>query len=89
MYLAICFDGRPVWSVGFLALIPAWLLPEFARLRKDVSPLRIRFAVLRCIMGVTVTTGSFMLFGGGYLAGGIVLALLYPGKWFGRWFYAT
>jgi len=85
----VIFEERAIWQSMALLLIPVWLLPEFLKLMRDVSAVRIRFAVLRCIMGITVITGSFTLFAGGLWQGSLILALLYPGKWFGRWFYAT
>ena len=77
------------WHVAFGLLGPLWLLPNLFKFRGTIGAGQIRGAVMRGIMGIAVVNAAFAASVGQYAIALIIVGLLVPGRFVGRWFYAT
>ena len=77
------------WHLVFGFLGPLWLLPNLIRFRGTIGAGQIRGAVMRGIMGIAVVNAAFAASVGQYILALIIVGLLVPGRFVGRWFYAT
>ena len=77
------------WSAALGVIGALWMARSLGRLRGELDEMRVRGLVLRGIKGVAFLNASILFVFGHYLLGGIVLALLVPGRYVAKTFYAT
>ncbi|MEE2757004.1 MAG: UbiA family prenyltransferase [Myxococcota bacterium] len=66
-----------------------WLAPNLRYLGRQMEARDVRDCVMRGIMGIAVLNAAVLFTVGSPLLGLLVFCLIFPGKWVGRWFYAT
>ena len=88
--LWLALGDIPYESMGLLSFVLAgWLAVKGGPLTMGGSPSAIQGLVMRGIRGVAVLNGILAAMMGGWVEALIVVGLLVPGYYFGRWFYST
>lgn len=83
-----CWMPAPWAAVGILLPL-AWLAGPLRRALATPSPGPVRGLVMAGIYGIAMVNGVLAAMAGGYVQAAIAVGLLVPGRFFGRWFYAT
>tara|TARA_B100001093_G_scaffold305856_1_gene291913 strand:+ start:915 stop:1823 length:909 start_codon:yes stop_codon:yes gene_type:complete len=66
-----------------------WLSPNLRYLGRQMDAKDVRGCVMRGIMGIAVLNAAVLFTVGCPQLGLVTVCLIFPGKWVGRWFYAT
>lgn len=77
------------WAIGAVLLPIGWLAGPIHRAWTAPSAQTIRGVVMASIFGIAMVNGVLALGAGGYWQAAVAVGLLVPGRFFGRWFYAT
>lgn len=77
------------WAAASVALPLAWLVGPVSRALRTPSAGSVRGAVMAGIFGIAMVNGCLALAAGGWWQAAIAVGLLVPGRFVGRWFYAT
>ncbi|MGK0358672.1 MAG: 4-hydroxybenzoate polyprenyltransferase [Bradymonadia bacterium] len=80
----------PVWWAAFAVVVPFfWLVRPIRKALATPNAGAVRGVVMAGIFGIAMVNACIALAAGGYIFALIAVLLLIPGKFVGRWFYAT
>jgi len=77
------------WAAALVLLPVWWLSGPVRRALAEPSAGSVRGAVMAGIFGIAMVDAVIALAAGAFTLAAVALALLVPGRWVGRWFYAT
>lgn len=77
------------WAAAAVALPLAWLAGPIGRALRAPSAGAVRGVVMAGIFSIALINGCIALAAGGWWQAAIAVGLLVPGRFVGRWFYAT
>lgn len=80
--------GAP-WAAATAILPALWLQGPLRKAWRSPGPGTVRGAVMAGIFGIAMVNAQLAFATPAPIFGLVAVALLVPGRWFGRWFYAT